>query len=952
MPAAIFQDKDYLNYRYFNKRAYYIACIAKGIEEAEDCTFAIDLVYQDDSALQPVIIVKPGQGSDDFTKSKCHIRIILAAEGNLFPISKTLPDKNCVRLKREGAPSIENSPTPFYNATLRSECSSLAYLKYLQATSSQSKNFSDACALGSVWLRQRNLGCGGFGAFEWACMMALFLRGGGFSNKPLLLRGYSSYQMFKATLQYIAAKDLLATPVIVQSDDNQIANPEHTVIPSGPNPVMFDSERGLNILFKMSLWSYANLRHEASHTLKILADPLSDQFDACFITRIAFPLYKFDCVISLPICLQHDLALLMTDAVSDDFLYSQKLHQVLKTGFGDRALLLYLQPPQSHTWWPEIEEQSPNTRGTIQVGILLDPEQVNRTVDRGPSAEDKEAAVRFRRFWGDKSELRRFKDGSIQESLIWSNSGLHDNVLEEVVTYTIRRHFGDKVAEELQIVGRSFDRLLPRQRATVVDPVTLYQPLMSAFETLNKDLRRLEGLPLQIRQVSAVDAQLRYASVSMPVLDSIQCKMGAANICVQFEGSSRWPDDLSAVQRIKIAFLLKIGEVLEETITGTTARLGLENPVSKLINVAFLDILYPSGAFFRLRIHHEREIGLLEHALKADTTTAAGGEEIASTISTCRRIFVQAPLHTQAVRTLSTRYPLLSSSVRLMKKWRDSQLLSSHISDELVEILTIRTFVHPYPWSVPGSLMTGFLRTLVSISKWDWRSDPLIVDFNGELSHQDIDDIKLRFEAWRRIDPAMNRVAMFAASNVDRDGITWSEPNPSKVVAARLTGLAKAACALVEERATSLEPESLFAASLEDYDFVIHLNAKIDEGQIAREKVRQPVFKNLQFQASEDKDLIGSKPVQSFVNELKTLYGSSILFFHNEQVCSIVAGLWNPQTGPRPWKVNLQYSTMPISPSKHEDDHTETRITMNKAATLHDIARLGGDMISRIEVKQ
>ena len=389
-----------------------------------------------------------------------------------------------------------------------------------------------------------------------------------------------------------------------------------------------------------------------------------------------------------------------------------------------------------------------------------------------------------------------------------------DSILKQVVTHIIRRHLGEEAVNGINFCGDLFNRLLVNKSSNLIDPSILYQPVINAFETLEKDIRHLQGLPLQIRQVSASDSQLRYASTNVSVLKPGQYQMDSANVYVQFEGSSRWPDDIAAVQRTKIAFLLKMGELLAEATVGLTTRLGLENNSHKLLNSAFLDVLYPEGAFFRLRIHHEREFNLLEKTLKDKSHTQTSREETASALSTYKRNFIQAPLHTQAVRTLMTRFPLLSPSVRLMKKWRDSHLLSHHISDELIELLTVRTFVHPGPWSVPGSVMTGFLRTLKLISKWDWRSEPLIVDFNREMNSQEIDGIHLRFEAWRKIDPAMNRVVMFAASNLDPDGITWTELGPSKVVAARFISLAEAACAVVKEQGVGIEPDMLFAASM------------------------------------------------------------------------------------------------------------------------------------------
>ena len=527
------------------------------------------------------------------------------------------------------------------------------------------------------------------------------------------------------------------------------------------------------------------------------------------------------------------------------------------------------------------------------------------------------------------------------ETLIWAqDSG--SSIIEQITRYILHRHLGPEAVKGLGIIENLFNSFISDPGPPNASPA-----IANAFETLEKDIRGMEGLPLQVRQVSAASAQLRYASLTCSPnapLSQRSKNTPPADICVQFEGSARWPNDIAAVQRTKIAFLLKIGELLESGNESLTARVGQENEKHKLFNSAFLDIVYPNGATFRLRIHHERERSILETALKDKTTEVGKREEIASAIAAYKRTFVQAPLHTQAVRSLCTRYPLLSPSMRLMKRWRDSHLLSGHISDELIELFTIRTFVTPYPYQAPGSLMTAFLRTLTYISKWDWHVDPLIVDFNGVMTIKDVDGIRLRFEAWRKIDPAMNRIAMFAASNLDPDGITWTEQDPSKVVAARFTGLARAACNLVKEQALQIRAASLFVPSMAEYDFVIHLNVRFTEGNQGLE-TKKPAFKNLQLENTEATSLVGYDPVKLYIEELRSLYGSNVLFFHDEMGGSAIAGLWNPQTGPRAWKVNIPYSTIPLM----EDG--EEKISINKAATLNDIARLGADMISRIELR-
>lgn len=829
-------------------------------------------------------------------------------------------------------------PTPFYNASLRSECSSLAYLKELHASSLQSDGFSNACQLGSVWLRQRGLSPE-FGPFEWACSMALLMQGGGTRGRPILSRGYDGFQLFKAMLQYLSLRNLVADPVFVHSDEIALVNLDR--------PVLFDGKRGMNILFKMTPWSYTALTHEASVTLKLLNDSCSDQFGACFITKVDDPMQRFDCVMEMCTSQVPKPTSQTADALNDETFFCQRVYDLLSKGLGDRITLLHVQPPSILPWDGDVVAPQISLQALRQfrVGIIINPENISRTVDRGPSAEDKSAAAQFRLFWGDKAELRRFKDGSIRESLIWSTLDPIDDAIKQIAVYVVRRHLGKNIVDSIKFIGESYERLLPDHKVAAIDPSTSFQPMMSASERLEKDVGALEGLPLQIRQITAADAQLRYSSKIIPTLHPSRCQMEPPNICVQFEGTARWPDDIIAVQRTKIAFLLKMGELLPESTDGLMARVGLENCDQSLLNKAFLDIQYPSGVSFRLRIHHERELNLLERLLKDTPHIPVGREETASALSAYKRSFIQGAIHTQAICKLSTRFPVLSPCIRLMKKWRDSHMLSNHLGDEVIELLTVRTFVHPYPWSVPGSVMTGFLRTLMYISKWDWQSEPLIVDFSGEMARTEVEAVRLRFEAWRRIDPAMNRVAIFAASNLDPNGITWTDMCPSKVVAARFTNLAKAACGMLKDQGTGLEPEVLFVASLADYDFVIHLNPRPtkDHGQ----EKRHSAFKNLNVLSDQDRLISNFNPVQSFLGELKAIYGSNVLFFSSEHERSLIAGLWNPQTGPRPWKVNLPYSTRFVLRSGHE----EPQIGINKAATLHDIARLGGDLVSRIELK-
>jgi U3 small nucleolar RNA-associated protein 22 len=399
-----------------------------------------------------------------------------------------------------------------------------------------------------------------------------------------------------------------------------------------------------------------------------------------------------------------------------------------------------------------------------------------------------------------------------------------------------------------------------------------------------------------------------------------------------------------AIQRTKIAFLLKIGRLLEEADESTTTRLGLENEDKPLQNCAFLHVIYGTGAAFRLRIHIDREQILLERQIKDKSTNHRAREDAVLALSVYKKSFLQLPLHTQSIATHCTRFPLLSPTIRLVKMWFDQHMLAGHIRDEVIELLVARTFVQPHPWRTPSSTMTGFLRTLLSISRWDWRVEPLIVDFTGAMTSKDVDTINTRLEAWRKIDPAMNRTVLFAASNHDKTGTAFTDNGPSKLVASRMTALARSACKLVTEKGLELDPRSLFAASTADYDFVIHLSPHFD-GNHRRKEASKPKYKNLEMHSEATLDIIGYQPVHSYIDELKKVYTDTVVLFHAELPGSFIAGLWNPQAvAPRPLKVNLAYSTRPAGVGGENDEV----IQLDKSAILAEMARLGGDMVSEI----
>ena len=619
-----------------------------------------------------------------------------------------------------------------------------------------------------------------------------------------------------------------------------------------------------------------------------------------------------------------------------------RLIKVLKRGLGNRASHLAIADDSFDSRHCSSPSPRKNLRRRLVIGLTVNAESAGRSVDHGPSPRDETESASFRRFWGDKAELRRFKDGSIRETLVWQTEGGVQSILEQIVHHLVRRHFGGEAEKRASFLGKEFHRWAPQDQN-----IAQRKSLTEAFMQIERDIRGLDGMPLIVRQIQPADPQFRSTSLACAVSGSSSFP---AEVTIQFESSGRWPDDLTAIQRTKIAFLLKLKALLEETLDGIDARVGLENPEQESFNQAFLDIIYASGRSFRMRIHHDREETLLEGQLQTKTADPKSKAIAARGLAMYKRYYIKSPAHTQAMAGLCGRHAAMGGTVELMRKWFASHLLSNHIPSEVVELMVAKTFVQPSPWQSPASVQTGFLRTLHWLSRWDWRVEPLVVDLSGRgtLNQSELQLIKSKFEAWRNIDPAMNRVVLFAASNVDFDGTTWTDGKPAKVVAARMTSLAQAAYAVVESRGLGLEPASLFASDLSDFDFALHLSPELIRGgkqATAKSGVR---FKNLDADLGARASLVGLDLVAEFLRDLESIFGAAILFFSGGGERAVIAGLWSPSTAPRRWKMTLPYSTKPRSESEPEEVAAE----INKDGILSEIARLGGDMLKRIEVRR
>ncbi|KAL1914891.1 uncharacterized protein VTP21DRAFT_7807 [Calcarisporiella thermophila] len=1006
MPAALFQEKDHLNYRYFYKRAYYLAVLAKEIQGSKELKVNLEFSALNGDNRRPVLILKSAKDKSDtdFSKLKCIIRVLPAIAANYFPEQRLAPKRNNVRPSGSAQDnSASPPPTPQYNTALLQDASYISHLTFLYRHAKACPSFADACLLAKVWLHQRGLSSSerksgaGFNGFLWSMLMAYLLQGDGkYSRK--LSNGLSSFQLFKGTMDFLATHDFASKPLFM-STHSKYDEFSAEAFTSQFDIVFVDPTGRVNLTGCFSRSTFAELQHEAKLTMEYLNDAKEDHFDDIFLKRADKLSLRYDNLarVRLPI----ERYTTYTEAAELDYPnrlqhFTRAIPAILKHGLTNRVQIISIQhdplPPWSISISPPVYTAE-NT--TVYIGMVLNPQQANRLVDQGPTPEDEQASIQFRQLWGEKAELRRFKDGSILESVVWDAKGSEQRslIVGQMTIYLLHRHF-NIMPDQIQYWAGQLNTMI---HLSPIVPAQLFNSditavgfgfVTSIYEQFVKQMKELTELPIELSSVLPASPALRYASMLLPQpldVSNITDYPDAARylypieVVLEFEESGRWPDDLVAIQKIKSAFYLKIAERLKTQFglpsqvvvpdfknDGSLASNGQQLVRQEIGINSYLDILYPPGFVFRCRIRHDREITLLNRGITDIKSTKSRRQRYIDALSRYEKYLVRAPLHTFHIQSQCHRYPSLSHTIRLAKRWLGSHLLSRHVPEELVELLCVRVYVDPAPFSPPASGFAGFSRWLEMMATWDWRVEPLVIDLYNEgegLTGAEREEAIENFQRIRAQDEQMHHAAMFVATKFDRESRWWSWDSPSKMVAARITSLSRAACKLMEElvHCKVKDIKRLFSTPLTDYSFIIRLNPSkctrhyenaSPNPKAFTEKKKRFGIQQLKRQKSRaegtygDEVLVGFDPTEYYLAELEKLFGDVAIFFHDCHGGDIIGGLWRPSLKqPRKWRVNLGDGLVDFELGSKDE-----LIAADLQTILKQMERIGEGIVKEVEV--
>jgi len=1006
IPSSCFLPKDILNFRYFDKRMLFVGHIAKELESWE-LVKSVKLAYFRGDTRKPVILLEPA------LKTKFVVRLLPSIPDGVFSTSRFSPSRSNARRKRAGPENVEAElvPTPHYTSAVVEDMGFHRHLTMIHNATASCPVLTDAIVLAKVWLAQRGMrssfdGLNGF----TVSMILVYL----FQTRQINARTDVQHA-FQVLLKFLASEALGSTVLSLDAleGDIDIAAGEEELYKSAFDCVLLDRGIGLNVLSRVSASALVEVREEAALCLKLLTEQNESAsatghslFSKVFLTKVSF-WAKYDSFVQVPILSFEDGAAF--DGKLDQFVKSEdeslcdfslwefisrKTTKILKQALGDRAPVVRciggidIEDNRSHSgaccysWGlSDTTPASPDGSKALSFGLRLNPEHYGRRVDRGPPAEDAAAALLFRDFWGERAELRRFKDGSIVEAVVWKTAA--GAVVEEICKFALMRHDPIRCTKAGAVVflGNQLDEIVAEPSSLdsgdtgkIVAEGNATRTAIAAFDALSNRLRNLNGLPLQVESILSSSPALRYTSALPPsqsplagasseVVKAFQGKQVSTQLDVlgmylKFESSSRWPDDSAAVARTTDAFLVRIAQCLSEQ-----HRMQLVKPGTDAEGT-FLDIL-SGGYAFRLRIvPPHQEIKRLQ--VSEDPLDQRQYKEL-------QLSYILGTLHHSTLHGFHSRFPMFAPVVRLALVWLNGHGFAGHFRIEAIELLAASLFCSPAPFPCPCSLYSGFLRFLLLLGYNDWESNPIVVDLFQDMTSDDRIQIQSTFEDLREKQPGQCPIFVVASYLKEYNWCsTWTMDYPENVVLYRMKAVAQRSANEIMSWMTNycpvkkmsklkkvfhMSPQevetfdvriSLYEAALlspEPFKSIKDLMGKRDQGC---KLFRTKFYKNVTLKSIMSEAFFGFDHVSDYVKELKKRFEHLALFFFDAIVPNGVYVVWKPQSMlPRCFSVmESAYSNI-----VQLDDSTSIHVTPNVPEIVFEFKHLGQDIIADVLMK-
>uniref|UniRef100_A0A0E0BPH4 Uncharacterized protein n=1 Tax=Oryza glumipatula TaxID=40148 RepID=A0A0E0BPH4_9ORYZ len=458
LPKECFHEKDFLNHRYHAKRCLYLHVIEKSLRSSpliQKISWSTFL----DEARKPILHVYPAKEIAELPGF--YVRIIPTASF-LFNVTKmNLSTRNNVRAyTKDGI----NLPTPKYNCSILEDMFLEENVEFISSSVADWKALQEALVLLKVWAPTSKM---------W--------------TKGLVIQPTKKRTITKEDMVcFLKTFDV----------------------------VICDVSGHVNLASRMTKSAFIELQDEAACALNCLDKCKDGGFEELFMTKVDLGA-KFDSC--LRINLKGNLKITTSSFCLDDLAWrklEKDVQSLLQQGLTDRTKMIRVLWRSTPSEWNIMDGFSEFGSSPLLVGIMLSSlEKSFCLVDIGPNPENRDEAIKFRKFWGEKAELRRFKDGTIAESTVWeSESWEKHTIIKKIADHVLTKHLSLQKEDLIHVVDQlDFCLLVGGQ-----DPVSSSGALFEAFDSLAKKLRLLGDVPLKISTVQPLDPAFRHTSVFPP----------------------------------------------------------------------------------------------------------------------------------------------------------------------------------------------------------------------------------------------------------------------------------------------------------------------------------------------------------------------------------------------------------------------------------------------------
>ncbi len=462
IPTSSLLDKDYFNKRYLVKRLMFLRHLASTLS-ASDAIGSVRFAPFHSNTEKPVLIVEPPASPTAEQHSiSIAVRIFVHLPEGLFAPNKLSPARNNLpALSRAGektAPSVlDTAPTTAYNNSIVEDMFFNEHHVALFEATRALPALIDAILLFNVWLRQRSADGPAADALSGFQLSMLLLH---LQQQRKLSVHLSSYHIFRLGLQLLAEPSLPKKAQAMAPRAGAAAPPDWLALfaKTAGGPVLLDGSGRLNLLAGVGAAALAELGAEAARTLEYLNDPAEDSFSLVFLTRVPFRT-KYDVFVSIRDAPEHwywaeDDSVAIGGGNEPPMSLAKAL-ALVERGLGDRVHAVRCLKPRAEPW--RIDGM-PVANGGVTIGLSLNADNAFRTVDRGPAADDAPRAGDFQRLWGDRSEVRRFKDGSIVHAVVWDTTGRGKGALPWLITRHLLHLHAGVDPNAVEFIGDQADR--------------------------------------------------------------------------------------------------------------------------------------------------------------------------------------------------------------------------------------------------------------------------------------------------------------------------------------------------------------------------------------------------------------------------------------------------------------------------------------------------------------